>query len=67
MYKNAANIYNTLLAITFNDSNNIAYEEKEEMNKKYDPTIPDKNCGKNQKFPLSPIINVVLGHAVQRA
>ena len=30
-------------------------------------TTLDKNCGKSQKFPLPPIISVVLGHAVQGA
>ena len=30
-------------------------------------TTPDKNCGKNQKFSLTLIINVVLGHVVQGA
>ena len=38
MYKNAANLYNTLLAIYFNDYNNITGEEKEEMDKIYDPS-----------------------------
>ena len=31
MYKNAVNLYNTLLTIYFNDYNNITDEEKEEM------------------------------------
>ena len=49
MYKNAANLYNTLLAVYFNYLyntllvayfnyyNNIADEVKEEMDKKHDP------------------------------
>ena len=35
MYKNAANLYNTLLAIYFNDYSNIADVKKEMMDKKY--------------------------------
>ena len=38
MYKNAANLYNTLLAIDFNDYNNITDVKKEMMDKKYDPS-----------------------------
>ena len=38
MYKNAANLYNTLLAIYVNGYNNITDEEKEEMDKKYYPS-----------------------------
>ena len=34
MYKNAINLYNTLLAIYSNYYNNIIDEEKEEMDKK---------------------------------
>ena len=33
VYKNAVNLYNTLLAIYFNYYNNITDEEKEEMDK----------------------------------
>ena len=38
MYKNVVNLYNVLLAIYFNDCNSITDEEKEEIDKKYDPS-----------------------------
>ena len=38
MHKNAANLYNTLLPIYFNDYNNIEDVKKEMMDKKYDPS-----------------------------
>ena len=38
MYKNVVNLYNTLLAIYFNDCNSITDEEKEDIDKKYDPS-----------------------------
>ena len=37
MYKNNASLYNTLLAIYFSYHNSITNEEKEGMDKKYDP------------------------------
>ena len=36
MYKRTVNLYNTLVAIYFNEFNNITDEEKEEMDKKCD-------------------------------
>ena len=38
MYKNAANLYNTLLVIYFNYYDIITDEEKKEMDKRYDPS-----------------------------
>ena len=38
MYKNVVNLYNVLLAIYSNDYNSITDEEKEEIDKKYDPS-----------------------------
>ena len=38
MYKNAGNLYNTLLAINFSYYNNTADEGKEEMDKNHDPS-----------------------------
>ena len=37
VFKYAANLYNTLLTIYFNDHNSII-EKKEEIDKKYDPS-----------------------------
>ena len=37
MYKNATSLYNKLLAIYFKEYTSIADEEKEDMDKKYDP------------------------------
>ena len=36
--ENAANLYDTLLTIYFNDYNNIKNKKTEEMDKKYDPS-----------------------------
>ena len=38
VYNNSINLYNTLLTIYFNQYNNIANKEKEDMDKKYDPS-----------------------------
>ena len=38
MHINVVNLYDTLLAIYFNDCNSITDEEIEEMGKKYDPS-----------------------------
>ena len=38
MHKNAANLYNTLLAIYFNEYNNFTDEWKDKINKKYNPS-----------------------------
>ena len=38
MFKNALNLYTTLLAICFTDYNSIINEEKEEIGKRYDPS-----------------------------
>ena len=38
MYKNAGNLYNTLLAINFSNYNNTADEGKEEIDKNHDPS-----------------------------
>ena len=38
VYNNAINLYITLLTIYFNQYNNIANKEKEDMDKKYDPS-----------------------------
>ena len=38
MYKNIATRYKTLLAIYFNDCNNIAADKKVKIDKKYDPS-----------------------------
>ena len=38
MYKNIATRYKTLLAIYFNDYNNIAPDKKVKIDKKYDPS-----------------------------
>ena len=37
MYKNAVNLYKTLLVMYFGDCNNITNDEKEEVYKKCDP------------------------------
>ena len=37
MYKNAVNLYNTLIVMYFGDCNNIKNDEKNEIHKKYDP------------------------------
>ena len=39
MHNNVINLYNTLLTIYFNEYNNITNKEKEDIDKKYDPTI----------------------------
>ena len=39
MYNNAINLCNTLLTIYSNQYNNITNKEKEDMDKKYDPSI----------------------------
>ena len=38
MHKNDANLYNTLLAIYFNEYNNFTDEWKDKINKKYNPS-----------------------------
>ena len=38
MHINVVNLYDTLLAMYFNDCNSITDEEIEEMDKKYDPS-----------------------------
>ena len=38
VYKNVVKLFNTLLAIYFNEYNNITDEEKEKMDEKYDPS-----------------------------
>ena len=37
MYKNAVNLYNTLLVMYFGDCNDIKNDEKNEIHKKHDP------------------------------
>ena len=50
-----------------NDGFNKAKEWVFQRKLSFNATTLDKNCDKNQEFPLPPIINVVLGHAVQGA
>ena len=57
--KNVVNLYNTLRAIYFNDCNNITDEEKEEMEKKYDPSKHykyDESYQKDEKKSLEEAI-----------
>ena len=50
MYKNVVNLYNTLLAIYFNDYNSITDKEKEEIDKKYDPSNLFRNVYKYDEW-----------------